>query len=114
MHKIYNIIGLAHKAGKISSGTLAAKTSLQRKRACLLVITDDISSKTRDSLVSTCERQQIAWVSLGDKYALGTAVGKAYRVAVTINDEGLAKTVLKHLGETGEDRKSTGVVQWPK
>lgn len=114
MRKVYNIIGLGQKAGKISAGTLAARTSLIRKRACLLILSADISDSTRDSLVSLCKRQKIPWVEIGNKYDLGTAVGKAYRVALTINDPGMAKTMIDYLETARDDTTSTGVVQWPK
>lgn len=114
MKKVYNIIGLAQKAGKISAGTLAARTSLIRKRACLLILSTDVSNSTRDSLVSLSKRQKIPWVEVGNKYDLGTAVGKAYRVALTINDQGMAKTILDCLETARDDTTSTGVVQWPK
>lgn len=114
MRKIYSFIGFAQKAGKISAGTLAARTSLIRKRARLLIMSTDISTSTRESLISLCTRNQIPWVEFGDKYNLGTAVGKAYRVAMTINDAGMARTILDCLEAAGEDTTSTGVVQWPK
>lgn len=114
LKKAYNIIGLAQKAGKVSAGTLAAQTSLMRKRACLLVLSADTSSSTRDSLVSLCKRQKIPWVEFGNKYDLGTSVGKAYRVALTINDPGMAKAMIDCLDAARDDTTSTGVVQWPK
>lgn len=114
MTKIFSIIGFAQKAGKVSAGTLAARTSLIRKRACLLIMSHDISPSTRESLVALSARQKIPWVELGNKYQLGTSVGKAYRVALTINDQGMTKTILDCLNAAGEEITSTGVVQWPK
>ncbi|HOB11785.1 MAG TPA: ribosomal L7Ae/L30e/S12e/Gadd45 family protein [Syntrophomonadaceae bacterium] len=114
MRKVYNIIGLAQRAGQVSAGTMAARTSLIRKRACLLVMSGDISNSTRESLLSLCKRQKIPWVAIGNKYDLGTAVGKAYRVALTINDSGMAKALLDCLETAKNDTTSTGVVQWPK
>lgn len=114
MQKAFSIIGFAQKAGKISAGTLAARTSLIRKRACLLVTSSDISVSTQESLVTLCKRQKIPWVEIGNKYELGTAVGKAYRVALTINDPGMAKTIIESLQSAGDDTTSTGVVRWPK
>lgn len=114
MRKVYNIIGLAQKAGQVSAGTMAARTSLIRKRACLLVMSSDISSSTKESLMSLCKRQKVPWVEIGNKYDLGTAVGKAYRVALTINDSNMAKALLDCLETAKNDTTSTGVVQWPK
>ena len=114
LKKVYNLIGLANRAGKASAGTMAAKTSLLRRRACLLVMSSDISENTRDTLVTTSIKQKIPWVVLGDKYELGTSVGKAYRVAVTVNDSGMAKAIVEALKVVGEVEKSMGVVEWPK
>jgi ribosomal protein L7Ae-like RNA K-turn-binding protein len=114
LKKIYSLIGFAQKAGKISSGTMAAKTSLLRKRARVLVMSNDISEKTRDSLVGTCDKQNIPWVILGNKTELGICVGKAYRVALTVNDENMAQAIVSALTEMGEDVKNMGVDKWSK
>jgi len=114
LKKVNSIIGFAQKAGKASSGTLAAKTSLIRNRAKLLVISSDISEKTGETLIKLCGKNHIPWLVYGDKIELGNCVGKAYRVAVTINDENMAATILKNYAAMGEKAKSTGVVEWQK
>ena len=114
MKKVYNLLGLAHRAGKASSGTMAAKTSLLRRRAILLIMSEDIAPNSRESLESTCIKQGIPWIHLGNKYDLGNAVGKAYRVAVTINDLGMAKAIKDVIEASGEELKTMGVVEWPK
>ncbi len=109
------MIGLACKAGKVSSGGMAAKNSLLRKRAFLLILSRDISEKTKAQLVSSCQKRHIPWLMLGDKYRLGAHVGKAYRVALTINDRGFAHAILKALDELQVDEaKDMGVVEWQK
>lgn len=114
MKEIYNLIGLAHRAGKASAGTMAAKTSLLRRRACLLVMSADVSDNTRDILLTSCVKNKIPWIVLGDKYELGTCVGKAYRVAVTINDVGFADAIKRIVEAAGEEVKRMGVVEWQK
>jgi len=112
--RIFNMIGFAQKAGKASSGSLAAKTSLLRKKAYLLIMSNDISEKTKEALTSSCTKQKIPWIMLGNKYELGTSVGKAYRVAVAVNDRNLAKAIMNLVKTMGAEVKSTGVVEWPK
>jgi ribosomal protein L7Ae-like RNA K-turn-binding protein len=114
LQKIFSMIGFAQKAGKISSGTMAARSSLIRQRAYLLIMSYDISENTRESLVTVCKKQKIPWVTLGNKFELGTSAGKAYRVAVTINDPGMANSIIELLQSRGEELNSTGVVEWPK
>lgn len=94
MKKVYSMIGFAQKAGKVSSGASAARTSLLRRKANLLIMSNDISDNSKESLVKTCEKKDVPWIIVGSKYELGTCVGKAYRVAVSINDPGLAKAVI--------------------
>lgn len=94
---------------------MAAKSSLLRRRAFLLIISRDISEKTKDELVSSSRKRGIPWLVLGDKYRLGAHVGKAYRVALTINDRGFANAILKVLDELQVDEaKDMGVVEWQK
>ena len=114
MKKIYSRIGLAQKAGKVSSGTMAARSGLLRNRACLLIMSSDISDNTRESLITACKKQKVPWMVLGNKFELGTCVGKAYRVAVTINEQGIADSIIELVKSRGEGLNSTGVVEWPK
>lgn len=114
MKKVYNLLGLAQRAGKASAGTMAAKTSLLRHRAIILIMSSDISENTKESLISSCNKFKIPYLFIGNKFDLGTALGKAYRVAVTINDPGLAKAIMDAIEASGEDVKTMGVVEWPK
>ena len=114
MQKIFSMIGFAQKAGNLSSGTMAAKSSLLRRRAHLLIMSCDISENTRESLINVCKKQKIPWIILGNKFELGTSAGKSYRVAITINEPGMANSIIELLRSRGEGLNSTGVVEWPK
>jgi ribosomal protein L7Ae-like RNA K-turn-binding protein len=103
MNRIYSLIGFAQKAGQVSSGTMAARASILRKRAKVLIISHDIAENTKESLLGACTKQQIPWIVLGSKHELGVCVGKAYRVALTVNDQGLAETILKAVGTDSEN-----------
>jgi hypothetical protein len=51
---------------------------------------------------------------LGDKYEMGASIGKAYRVAITINDSGMASAILKAVEAAANEAITMGVVEWPK
>jgi ribosomal protein L7Ae-like RNA K-turn-binding protein len=110
---MYNLLGLAMKSGAVSSGAVAVKNSLLRNRACLLIVSDDIAKNTKETLIAWCEKQHIPYLTAGDKYGLGNAVGKAYRVAVTVNEEGIARQIMK-VYAAGDEPNTTGVDEWPK
>ncbi len=113
MIKLYNLLGLAMRSGSVSSGAMAVKDSIFRKKACLLIISSDISEKTKSSLMAHCQEHNLPCFTAGDKFCLGKAIGKAYRVAVTVNEEGIAKAIMKALA-AGDEPNTTGVVEWPK
>lgn len=114
MRKVYNLIGIAQRAGKTSSGVTAARTSLTRNRACILLMSEDIASNSKELLVKTCIKQNIPWIILGNRYEIGNSIGKAYRVALTINEAGMAQAILKAIAAAGIEGKSMGVVEWPR
>jgi ribosomal protein L7Ae-like RNA K-turn-binding protein len=113
LQKILSLIGLAQKSGRVSSGTMAARTSLVRHRAHLLILSNDISERTGQSLIANCQRTGIQWIVVGDKYQLGACLGKAYRVAATVNDKEMAQSILKRV-QSLDEQTSMGVVEWPK
>lgn len=110
MNKILSLIGLAKKAGKVSNGTMAARTSLIKRKAFLLVMSNDIAINTKADLLKDGEKNNTPWIMIGDKYELGNSVGKAYRVAITINDYGMAQAILEELKTAGLSANSMGVV----
>ena len=114
MRKIFNLIGIAQRAGKTSSGTMAARNSLIRNKACILLMSEDIAQNARESLVKVCVKQNIPWLMLGSRYELGNSIGKAYRVALTINDSGMANAIVKAIEAVENGAKSMGVVEWPR
>jgi ribosomal protein L7Ae-like RNA K-turn-binding protein len=110
LNKIFNLIGLAKKAGKVSNGTIAAKESLNKGKAYLLVMSNDIASNTKEELLKYVEKKKTPWIIVGSKYELGNSVGKEYRVAVTINDFGIAQALIKESECIGLNVNSVGVV----
>lgn len=78
-----------------------------------MVVSNDIAPASRESLMSACQRAKIPWVTMGNKYELGNAVGKAYRVALTVNDEGIAGALIKRVKEA-DVAQSMGVDEWRK
>lgn len=114
MRKVYNLIGIAQHGGKVSSGNMAAQKSLLGAKACLLIVSEDISANSRDELLKISERQKIPWIMLGNKYELGNSIGKPYRVALTVNEPGLAQAIIRAVRSVYIEAKTTGVVEWPK
>ena len=113
MKKLYNQIGLAQKGGMLSSGAMAVKSSLASGKACLLIMSEDIADNTKENLINLCRTLQKPFIIFGNKYDLGHAAGKSYRVAATIDNEGIAQAVLGGY-KAMEEERSREVDIWPK
>ncbi len=108
MRQVYNLIGIAQRAGKISSGMDSIRESMAKKRAFILVMSEDIADNTKEILLRSCKKSGIPCFILGDRFELGGSIGKPARVALTVNDQGLAQAVTKALKTAGREAKTWG------
>ncbi len=113
IEKVFGLIGLAQRSGRVSSGREAVVISLNNKKAKLLIISTDIAVDTKKDLLKMCTDKKIPWIELGDRLELGKAIGKELRVAVTINDLGFKKSIIKQAKEL-QLAESMGVDEWRK
>ena len=95
--RVAGYLGLAQQAGKIAAGDGAAKTALEKRKACLLVLAEDASAAVKQELAALAG-EQIPVLYWPDKNDLGLIVGKSRRGAVALTDEGFARAILKVLG----------------
>ncbi len=98
-NKVYGLLSIAAKAGKVKSGELAAAEQIQGGRARLVLIAADASDNTKDRFVSLCRGRHIAAYGYGTKEELGHSIGKAERSVLAVTDEGLAGAIQNKLNE---------------
>ncbi len=91
-----NIVGLAYRARKCSTGEDTIIYDIRTNKAKLVLIANDISESTKKKLTDKCNTFQIPYIEVDNRTILGSAIGKSDRVAVAILDEGFA-TKLKCL-----------------
>jgi len=94
-NKIYSMLGLAQRAGRLVSGEFATEKSIKEGTACLVVIASDASDNTKKKFTNSCEFYKVAKVILGTKEELGHAIGKDIRSSLSVTDEGFAKSLSK-------------------
>lgn len=101
MNKIYSMLGLATKAGKIVSGEFSAEKETKSGRSCLVIVAEDASENTKKKFRNMCEFYQVKLAVAGTKDELGHAIGKEYRAVVAVLDAGFAKSVSAQLEASG-------------
>ncbi|GAA0445156.1 L7Ae/L30e/S12e/Gadd45 family ribosomal protein [Lentibacillus halophilus] len=88
-----SIIGLAYRAGKCSLGEDIIVNDIRKNRAKLVLLADDIGTRTRKKLINKCETYDVPFVFVEDRETLSNAIGKTQRVAAAILDDGFATKI---------------------
>lgn len=95
--KIFNLIGLCKRAGRVSSGEQAVLESIKTKKSCLVIISEDASENTKKKITDKCQSYKIKHIFLSDRWTLGKYIKKEYAVLISVNDRNFAEEILKIL-----------------
>lgn len=95
--RIYSLLGIARRAGKITSGESQVEAMLKKGKGKLLVLAEDAPG-THKKYSQWASDLDIPIFIFGDKQELGKAIGLSQRSTVLVMDEGFAKAILKVRG----------------
>lgn len=93
--KLLSLIGLAQKAGKVSSGEFSTEKSVREGKAFCVIVALDASDNTKKNFTDMCSYYHIPVYFYGNKETIGNAIGKQFRASMSVNDEGFAKSIDK-------------------
>lgn len=94
--KIYGMVGIAAKAGKVQSGEFCTEKSIKSGCARLCLIGTDASDATKKHFADMCSFRNIPiYMNVIDKDSLGHIIGRGMRASITIEDKGLADNVIR-------------------
>ncbi len=99
VNKLYSMMGIAEKAGKIASGEFSTEKAIKDGKACLVILASDASENTRKHFSDMCAYRNIPICICGSKGELGHAIGKEMRVSLAVTDRGLAESIRKRMKE---------------
>jgi len=117
LKKIYSLLGLAQRAGKISSGYEIIQKDIKKNNTKLLVFSVDLAEDVKKNLLFLCKKFNVNAVFLCEKTLLGECIGKTDRVALSVNDQGFADAVIKEVRLINDSTKTLNhleVVEWQK
>ncbi|MBR2289550.1 MAG: ribosomal L7Ae/L30e/S12e/Gadd45 family protein [Clostridia bacterium] len=95
MDKIYGILGIASKAGKVVSGFDAVSDMIKRRKVNLLIVAEETSEKTKKEMEFLSSKFQVPLVIFGTIEENSHAIGKKNRAVMGICDLGLANKFLE-------------------
>lgn len=103
MNKLYSLLGLCMKAGKLLSGEFSVEKGIKEGNVCLVIVASDASDNTKKKFNNMSTYRNIDIIQLGDKVSLGNAIGKDIRASIGICDEGFAKNILAKFTNSNEN-----------
>lgn len=95
--RIFSMLGLAMKAGKLTSGEFMTETSVKSSQSKLVIVAEDASNNTKKNFSDMCTYYHVPLIIFGTKTTLGAAIGKEFRASISINDEGFAATLKQRI-----------------
>lgn len=100
INKIYSMMGLCMKAGKLLCGSDVCAENIKKKKAFLIIIADDAAVNTKEKFENMATDYKINIVFYGTKNELSNAVGKADKAVFAIIDKGFAEKILQMVEES--------------
>ncbi len=101
VNKVYGLLGICSKAGKLISGTDIILENLAKKKVNLVIVAEDASEKTIKNIKYYCEKENVELFIYGNIMENSKAIGKHNRAIIGILDKNLADAIRKviHGGE---------------
>ncbi len=105
--RVFGLLGLATKAGKVQSGEFSTEKAVKSGRARFVIVSEEASNNTKKMFRNMCTYYKVPYVEFGSKEELGRALGKEMRASLAIMDEGFSGAIKKLIG-VNVDSESEG------
>lgn len=102
--RIFGLLGLCAKAGKIVSGTDATILEMEKRKIQLVIIANDASDKTKKNMKYICEKNKVEIIEFGSIEKLSNCIGKTNKAIIGIKSKNIADGIRKSVSnENGGD-----------
>ncbi len=100
--RIYSMLGIGKKAGKVASGEYKTEESIKSGTSSLVIICEDASQNTKKKFTNMSTYYEVPYVMYGTKEEIGHAIGQEFRAVVSVNDTGIAQKIADYLNVGGK------------
>lgn len=98
MHKLYGMIGLCVKAGRMAFGGEACESLVRSGKLPLVIVAEDASENTKKRMQDKCKSYGVELILFGSVDSLAKSTGKGKVSVLGIRDTGFASAILKIYG----------------
>lgn len=97
--RIINLLSIAQRAGKCSSGSFAVQKAIAAGTAKLMLIAADTSEQTKKEYYKLAANKDIKIHEVLDQETLGHTLGKEFRTVAVLTDKGFSDAMEKRIME---------------
>lgn len=97
--KLLQFLGLCQRAGKLASGETGALSAIKDGSAELVIVAENASDNTKKKFGDSAGYYNKKIVVFGDKFEMGSAIGKDERAVLAVKDKGFADKIIKMIAE---------------
>lgn len=94
-NKVFRLLGLATRAGKISFGYESVVDTMQKSKAKIVIIAEDASERTKRNIERIANDCNVPVKIYGNIETLSKSIGKENKAVIAIKDNNFAKEILK-------------------
>ena len=95
--KVYGLLGLTAKAGKLSFGTDSCLDMIAKRKLKLVIVAEDSAQRTINNFKEKCKQNSIDFYVFGTKENISKSIGKENKAVIGIKDKNLAGAIKKIL-----------------
>ena len=92
-NKVYGLIGLSMKAGKLVFGTESCWDMINKRKIKLIILAEDSSQRTIDNFKKRCKENNIPVYIFGNKESISKSIGKNNKTVLGIKEKNLAEAI---------------------
>lgn len=96
-NKIYGLLGLARKAGKISFGTQSCIEAIEKRKAKLVIIAEDCSDRTKKNFEDISNTANVPIRVIGTIENISKCIGQNNKAVIVVRDENFAKEIIQKI-----------------
>lgn len=96
-NKVYGLLGLARRAGKISFGTESSIETIQKGKAKLVIVTIDSSDRTKNNFEELSKKFNVEFRIFGTIENLSKSIGQNNKAVIVIKDKNFSNEIVKKI-----------------
>jgi len=98
--KLQSYMGFASKAGKLVSGTNTCMYTMDKGKAKLLIVAEDVSDNTKDKVISKAKYLNVEYRVFGKADDLAHYTGKYGAGVFVITDDNFKEVITRAIDDT--------------